>query len=413
MILLNHTGVFILIKMIAEKFRVAIVGGAVRDFLMGETPKDIDYVVQASVADFEEAFPGLEKVGNSFPVYLNPRDKSEIALTRIEKCVGTSYQDFECVAGVSIEEDLARRDFTCNSIAINYISQEYIDPFNGRNDIHNKILRSVNPDAFIDDPLRILRGFRFAARFGFIIHPETLQLIVDNIHRLKDITMERIELELRKTYEQSETPSIFFNYLKSLEGLDIHFQELDKATTMLAGKPEFHPEGSVFNHLMESFDSAKKNGYSYDVAIAALVHDLGKIESPNPPSHIMHECHIEVLDAFFERHRFSTHIMELSKVVFKHHMKIHYLSAMKDIKKIRFIRRIPRHLREEYIQACNCDAPLSEIQLDIFKKVCEAIDTATKGKKEEIEAFVKTHKTKEAIDNFINNIILNKYKEIK
>ena len=81
--LLNHTGVFILIKMIAEKFRVAIVGGAVRDFLMGETPKDIDYVVQASVADFEEAFPGLEKVGNSFPVYLNPRDKSEIALTRI------------------------------------------------------------------------------------------------------------------------------------------------------------------------------------------------------------------------------------------------------------------------------------------------------------------------------------------
>jgi tRNA nucleotidyltransferase (CCA-adding enzyme) len=402
-----------LINQISEKFRVAIVGGAVRDFLMGETPKDIDYVVQASVEEFEQAFPGLEKVGNSFPVYLNPIDKSEIALTRTEVCVGSSYQDFECVAGVTIEEDLARRDFTCNSIAIHFKTQEYIDPFNGRNDIHNKILRSVNPAAFIDDPLRILRGFRFAARFGFTVHPDTVKLMLDNIHRLKDITMERIELELHKTYDQSEAPSVFFNYMKSLEGLAIHFQELDKATTMLAGKPEFHPEGSVFNHLMESFDSAKKNGYSYDVAIAALVHDLGKIESPNPPSHIMHECHIEVLDAFFERHRFSTHIMELSKVVFKHHMKIHYLSAMKDIKKIRFVRRIPRYLREEYIQACNCDNKLTKEQLDIFTKICYSIDTATKGKKAEIEAFVKTHKTKEAIDNFINNIILNKYKEIK
>ena len=402
-----------MLNRISKIFPLYIVGGFLRDEILGIEANDIDYCCIANQHKFEKAFPELQKVGKSFPVYLNT-DGSEIALSRSEICNGNTYQSFECVTGVPVEIDLGRRDITANSIAKCFSTGKYIDPYNGIEDIKNRIIRCVNKEAFVDDPLRLLRICRFKAKHPeFIIHPETLQLMLDNIHRLKDITMERIELELHKTYEQSKNPSTFFNYLKALEGLDIHFQELDKATTMLAGKPEFHPEGSVFNHLMESFDTAKKNGYSYGVAIAALVHDLGKIESPNPPSHVMHECHIEVLDAFFERHRFSTHIMELSKVVFKHHMKIHYLSAMKDIKKIRFIRRIPRHLREEYIQACNCDAPLSEIQLDIFKKVCEAIDTATKGKKVEIEAFVKTHKTKEAIDNFINNIILNKYKEIK
>jgi tRNA nucleotidyltransferase (CCA-adding enzyme) len=398
-----------MIFQIAEKFPIFEVGGAVRDFFLGVNPKDIDYAVEASEAEFERHFPTLEKVGNSFPVYLNI-DGSEIALTRKEKCTGNSYQDFECESGVSIVQDLFRRDYTINSLAKNILTGEIIDPFGGIEDIKNKVLRCTTEQNFIDDPLRIIRGIRFSCRYGFTIEESTLKLMKENAHRLKDITPERILLELKKTYEQCEKPSNFFRILDEISALGIHFKELEDAKDVVTGREEHHPEIWNLQHLLNSFDTAKRNGYTFAIGISALTHDFGKNLTPKEcqPRHIGHELKVEYLSAFFERHKFDAHTMHLAKLVMRFHMRWHQVLTMRDIKKIRFVRQIRRNNREEFLQACNCDAPLSQEQLECFRNVCGAIDTAVV---DVTKAIMK--KGKDSIDEFVNNQILKRYREIK
>lgn len=365
-----------MLEQISNKFDVYKVGGCVRDKFIGIAPKDVDYCVVASEQEFENHFQ-LRRVGSSFPVYLNSKCGSEIALTRTELNVGNRYQDFSFKSGVSIEDDLGRRDFTINSIAEHFTTGCIVDPFNGICDIENKVIRCVNNNAFKDDPLRILRGVRFACRFNFHIDYKTIELMYESRHRLKDIKPERFELELRKTYEQSVKPSKFFRFLRAFDSLKVIFPELDKACGVPAGRLEYHPEGSVFNHLMNSFDKAKKYGYSYEVAIAALLHDLGKLGTPveELPRHVGHDVRIEILEGFFKKHRFSSHVVKLSKVVFANHMRFHVIEDLKPGKVIKFVKLIPKYLRSEFVRACNCDSLLNENMLTIFERGCKAVDT--------------------------------------
>lgn len=356
------------------KFKRYTVGGFVRDTLLGLKPKDKDYVVpNLSEKEYESLFPNHKKVGNTFPVYLD-EEGNENALGRTEslKENGASYQDFDVVVGVSLEEDLGRRDFTINSMAMDEETGEIIDPFNGSYDLKHGILRSVNDNAFFDDPLRIIRGFRFAVRYNFEIEDVTFLNMAENVHRLVDITPERIELEIRKTYEQTSVPpSDFFRLIDKIGGLKhIGFHEFETAKEVLAGKPEHHPEGSVFNHLMNALDYAWENGFEYHVAIASMLHDLGKIVSEEPPSHVGHDLKIEVLEAFFAKHRFSSDVVELSKVVFRRHMDIHNLEKIKKpVKLVRFFKRIPKHHRENFFKAVNADSPLNDSQKVIIENL--------------------------------------------
>jgi tRNA nucleotidyltransferase (CCA-adding enzyme) len=385
-----------------------LVGGACRNMIMGKSPKDLDYCVEdTSEEELLAVFPDAKKVGEDFPVYLI--NGHEVALCRTEKSVGDAYGDFEFVAGkgISIFDDLARRDLTINSIAINYATKEVVDPHNGTADIQARLIRTINPVAFEEDAVRIYRAIRFAMEFGFDIEPATLELMKAAAPKLASVTLERVELELSKTYERCERPSEFFVYLNLIDGLKYHFEEFEAATHILAGKPEYHPEGSVFNHLMEAFDRAKKYEYSYEIGIAALLHDISKIATPAEilPSHIGHEMRMEVIEGFFKRHRFSLDVKKLAKVVARQHMRVHDLEKIKKpAKLIRFVKAINQHLREDFIKACNCDAKLSLRQSTIFRNARRAVEE-THINPEDIKG-----KSTEAIIQFVEKQYVDVYK---
>ncbi len=320
-----------MIEQIAQYFGVYKVGGCVRDELLQIPHSDIDYCVEATLHDFETKFPELQRVGRNFPVYLLPECGSEIALTRTETSNGHSYQDFDYISGVSIEEDLSRRDATCNSIAKCIKTGKLIDPFNGVNDIKNKIIRTINSKAFIDDPLRILRLCRQSVQFGFEIEPHTKQLMKESAFRLVHIPSERVVSELKKMYEKCDTPSSFFRLLYELDALRVHFPELEQSVHVPAGPEKYHPEGSTFNHILNSFDYAKTKGYSFSVAIAALCHDFGKLSTPKEeyPSHIGHDKNTSHLDNFLSRMTFDVYTQKLCKLVHLYHMRIYDIEKIK------------------------------------------------------------------------------------
>ena len=180
------------------------VGGAVRDKLMNRSPQDIDYVVVSSTPE-EMLNKGFKQVGKNFPVFINPTNKCEYALARKEIKTGNKHTDFKFIfdESVSLEEDLMRRDFTCNAIALDEETSQIIDPFNGANDIKNKILKHINSKHFIEDPLRILRMCRFAAQLNFDIAPKTFllatQMVSDGL--LKYLSPERIWQEILKALQ--------------------------------------------------------------------------------------------------------------------------------------------------------------------------------------------------------------------
>lgn len=180
------------------KEKIYLVGGAVRDTLMHKEIKDRDYVVVGSTIEKWDNDPTTSRVGKSFPVYL--KDGCEYALARVERSTGKGYNDFECdVQNVTIEQDLFRRDFTINAIAYDETTLQLIDPYGGASDIRNKIIRCVNPDCFADDPIRILRAARFAARYGFVIEPNTLEKMRD--FDIQQTGMCRIALEFEKSFD--------------------------------------------------------------------------------------------------------------------------------------------------------------------------------------------------------------------
>jgi tRNA nucleotidyltransferase (CCA-adding enzyme) len=219
------------------------VGGSVRNYFLGKEAADNDFVVVATEAEFEKAFPNAERVGKTFPVYLHPVTKDEVALTRTEYSSGGKYQDFQIKdVGVSIEDDLKRRDFSINSIARNVITNKLVDPYNGISDIKDRILRTINDNFVKEDPLRVYRLARFAAEFDFTIDKKTADIVKRDAKYILNVLPDRIYAELKKNYERSNQPSIFFRVLFSLDVLKYHFKPLFVASFIPAGPSKWHPK---------------------------------------------------------------------------------------------------------------------------------------------------------------------------
>jgi len=258
------------------------VGGCVRDTLMNKEPKDIDYVIIDG--NHEELIAlGYEEVGADFPVYLHPITKDEHALARVERKTGKGYNGFKTetkVNGkfVTLEEDLIRRDLTINAIAYDRENDEYIDPYNGREDLKNKILRPVS-DSFIEDPLRFLRLARFASRYpDFKVDYDALKKLLDDKpdikQEIRDLTLERVFIELEKVLGEDK-PSTFFRVLKELNLLKLNFPYIND----MVGKDQrtkHHAEGDVFEHTMRTLDETCKLTKNTVSRFAVLIHDLGK-----------------------------------------------------------------------------------------------------------------------------------------
>lgn len=214
-----------LLEIAKQRPRIYLVGGAVRDQLLGRMPKDKDYVVVGATPEYMEKH-GFSRVGADFPVFLHPKTKEEYALARTERKTGTGYHGFETTfdPSVTIEDDLARRDLTANAIAYDLETGEYIDPFGGRRDLQAKTLRHVG-EAFAEDPVRVLRVARFRARYGFKVAPETIQLMKQLNNELGTLTKERVWLEIEKTMGENR-PDLFFDTLKKSDSLRVLFPEL-------------------------------------------------------------------------------------------------------------------------------------------------------------------------------------------
>lgn len=262
----------------------------------------------------------LKKHGKNFPVYI--MDNCEFALARTEKKTGSKHTDFifESSPSLSIYDDLSRRDLTVNSIAIDVISQEIIDPYNGINDIKNKILK-LTSSAFSEDPLRVYRVARFASQLNFDIDLDTLKTMQNMKNSLFNLSVERVFNEFRKAL-QSNNPTNFFNILRSANCLDVHFQELSNLIDVQQPL-EYHPEGDVYNHTMEVLDKVSKITANELIRFGALVHDFGKAATPreNWPHHYKHnELGIPIIKKFCQKLKMPTSFLKAGCCSAKEHM---------------------------------------------------------------------------------------------
>ena len=261
------------------------VGGCVRDSLLGKEPHDLDYVVVGSSPDEMQRL-GFQRVG-MFPVFLHPETGDEYALARAEQSTGDSHADFVYKwDGVCLEEDLRRRDFTINAMARDN-EGGLIDPYGGQNDLSKKVIRHVS-EAFADDPLRVLRGARFAAQLGFEIAPETMDLmkLITSKGMLETLSRERLWGETQKAL-LSDKPSLFFRALSDCGALSRIFPEIE----CMKGIPQsavYHAEGDVWTHTLMVIDEAAKvtpltefeESRAVAIRVAAMMHDFGKPHTP-------------------------------------------------------------------------------------------------------------------------------------
>jgi len=361
--------------------QIYMVGGAVRDELLGFEVKDKDYVVVGSTPEAMLA-AGFKPVGKDFPVFLHPKTHDEYALARTERKTAKGYKGFAVHASidVTLEEDLARRDLTVNAIA-KCENGEIIDPYNGLADIKSKTLRHVS-DAFAEDPVRILRIARFAARYTeFTVAPETnrlMQLMV-TAGEVDALVAERVWQELAKGLMEAK-PSRMFDVLRACGALQKILPELDKLWGV-PQPPQHHPEIDTGVHVMLVIDYAAKQNFSLAVRFAALMHDLGKGTTPADvlPRHIGHEARsVSLLKDISKRLRVPNDCKELAQIVAKFHGKLHAAPQMRPSTLLEFlieldaIRQPARFL--DFLKACeadsrgrtgleNCDLPAATLML--------------------------------------------------
>ncbi|BBF84760.1 tRNA nucleotidyltransferase [Aquitalea magnusonii] len=311
--------------------QIYLVGGAVRDRLLGLPVKDRDWVVVgASVEAMLKQ--GYKPVGKDFPVFLHPRSHEEYALARTERKTGKGYHGFAFHAdeSVTLEQDLARRDLTINAIAEDEQGR-VIDPYHGQQDLRAGILRHVSP-AFAEDPVRILRLARFAARFGFSVAPQTMQLMQNMVAagEVDALVAERVWQEMAKALME-DNPSRFFLVLRECGALQRILPEID-ALFGVPQRADYHPEIDTGDHVMRVIDMAASMQQPLAVRFAALTHDLGKALTPADvlPRHIGHEHHGEKpLLALCERLRVPAECRDLARITVLNHTKIHGTAQMK------------------------------------------------------------------------------------
>ena len=350
-----------------SEFKVYKVGGAVRDQLLGLAVNDTDWVVVGATPEQMTA-RGFVPVGKDFPVFLHPQTHEEYALARTERKHGMGYRGFvvHTAADVTLEEDLARRDLTINAIAgpADWTkASELFDPYHGQQDLQNKVLRHVT-DAFREDPVRILRLARFAARFtDFSVAPETLALMREMVAagEVDALVPERIWQEISRGLVEAQ-PSRMFNLLRDCGALERLLPELNR----LWGVPqraEYHPEVDTGVHAMMVLDMSAQLQTSLAVRFACLCHDFGKGTTPADvlPRHIGHEQRsARLLLQVCDRWRVPNDCKELAEVVAREHGNIHRSHELNPAALLRLLERCDAIRKpgrfEEALLACECDA---------------------------------------------------------
>ena len=405
--------------------RIFEVGGSIRDELLGLQNQDRDYVVVGATPE-EMAALGYKPVGADFPVFLHPDTHDEYALARTERKTAPGYQGFvfHTSPDVTLEEDLARRDFTVNAIARD-TDGTLIDPYNGVADANARILRHVG-DAFLEDPVRVLRGARFAARFaalGFQIAPETKALMrsITDSGELDHLVPERVWQELSRGMMEA-TPSKMFEVLRDCGALARLLPEVDR----LFGVPQSaksHPEIDTGIHVMMVLDYAAARQHPLPIRFAALSHDLGKGTTPEKywPRHPGHEeSSVALLDAVCERLRVPSDCRDLARMTARWHGDAHsalQLGADKLLVIMDATDALRRPARfRDFVEACACDHhgrlgfanspyPSREFLLDALSNL-QALDfgriaqsnpndipgAVQRAKREQLEQFIQMRK---------------------
>ena len=319
---------------ITQQLNTFLVGGAVRDSLLNRAVVDNDYVVVGSSVD-EMLKLGFIQVGKDFPVFLHPKSKQEYALARTEKKAGQGYTGFHCNASadVTLEEDLMRRDLTINAMAM-ATDGKIVDPYHGQLDLKNRVLRHVS-SAFIEDPLRVLRVARFAARYhqyGFTVAPETLSLMtqLSESGELLSLSGERIWQEMERSLADNN-PEVFFQVLYQCQALKSLWPDLHN----LWGIPnpaKWHPEICSGLHTMMVLKQAVLLSTKTTVRFASVCHDLGKslTEDETLPSHPGHEtAGLPLIEEFCTRLRVPTAHKNLALKVCQFHLHVHKAFELK------------------------------------------------------------------------------------
>jgi tRNA nucleotidyltransferase (CCA-adding enzyme) len=345
--------------------QVYLVGGAVRDALLGLPVKERDWVVVGGTRE-ELLRLNYREVGRDFPVFLHPDTHEEYALARLERKVAPGYRGFSVEFGpdVSLEEDLARRDLTINAIAQS-ADGTLLDPHGGKRDLDARLLRHVSP-AFIEDPVRVLRVARFAARFaplGFQVAPETLQLMRTMVDRreVDSLVPERVWQETEKSLREPKAGE-FFRVLRACGALQPIYPEIDA----LFGVPQpaqWHPEIDTGLHTLMALDQAALLSGEPLVRFAALVHDLGKGVTPREqwPSHPGHEERsVALVEAMAERLRLPADYRDLGIIVARYHGIVHRAFELKPKTVVEFMERADAFRRPERfaqaLLACEADS---------------------------------------------------------
>jgi len=343
---------------------VYLVGGAVRDRLLGRPVHERDWVVVgARPQDLER--DGFVSVGREFPVFLHPTTHEEYALARLERKVAPGYRGFttQFSPEVTLEEDLKRRDLTINAMAESP-SGEIIDPYGGRRDVEARLLRHVS-EAFVEDPVRILRVARFAARYaelGFRVADETLELMrrMTASGEVDALVSERVWQETERALGESR-PEVYFETLRSCGALRVIFPEIDA----LFGVPQpakWHPEVDTGVHVMLAVRYSAGVGASTAVRYAALTHDLGKALTPKDllPSHRGHEeAGVALVEALSERLKVPNGFRELAVLTSRHHALVHRAAELRPTTLLTLLETVDAFRRPErfaeLLLACECD----------------------------------------------------------
>ena len=344
--------------------KIYLVGGAVRDQLLELPVKDHDWVVVGGTPKIMLE-QGYQQVGADFPVFLHPKTKEEYALARTERKKGKGYLGFECYAApdVSLEDDLKRRDLTINAMAS--ADGVIFDPYNGQADLKQKVLRHVS-DAFSEDPLRVLRVARFAARFhhlGFTVADETTTLMKQLVDagELQHLAAERVWQESARALSE-KSPWIYFEILRSCGALQALFPELD----VLFGIPQpekHHPEIDTGLHSLLSLKAACKLSEEIPVRFAALIHDLGKGLTPKKewPSHKGHERQsLPLVNALCDRLKAPNNVRSLALLAAEYHTHVHRAFELKASTLLKVIRSSDafRNVEkfEQFLLVCEADS---------------------------------------------------------
>ncbi|EGR3919436.1 multifunctional CCA addition/repair protein [Vibrio cholerae] len=344
--------------------QIYLVGGAVRDQLLQLPVYDRDWVVVGSSPQAMLA-AGFQAVGKDFPVFLHPNSKEEHALARTERKTGVGYTGFAChyAPDVTLEDDLLRRDLTINAMAQDN-SGQLIDPYGGQRDLAAKVLRHVSP-AFVEDPLRVLRVARFAAKLhhlGFTVAEETMQLMakIAQSGELQHLTAERVWQEWHKSLS-THHPEVFLQVLRDCGALAVVLPEIDR----LFGVPQpekWHPEIDTGIHMLMVAKQAAQLSDSLLVRFAAQVHDLGKGVTPPSewPRHKLH-CHtgLKIIESLCERIRVPNEFRDLALAVCAQHSNIHRADELKPATKLKVLGlldvwRKPERL-EQVLLCCEAD----------------------------------------------------------